>query len=803
METLVVDFKHGFRSLLRKPGFTMAAVLTLALGIGANIASFSLLNRLVIGVVPFENADRLVVVHEEMPENGHYFSDLSAPNFLDFQENATSFESMAVWANRRVNLSGYGEPLSVEAGRVSSNFFPTIGVQPALGRQFHADEDLFEGPKVVLLGNGLWQTQFGGDESVLGQNIRLDGTPHQIIGVMGAEFALPSTMVDSDAELYVPMAFTPDELQSRGWHGLWSIARLRPGITVAAADQEIREIASELARLYPDENANRTGAVYSLQEGVNRFTRVPALVLMGVVALVLLVACSNVANLLLARGLERRRELAIRSAMGAGTRRLFIQMVTESLVLGLLGGLGGLLIAWLVISSFPTLLPFVPELGEVTLDSGLLLFAMLVSLAATVVFGLLPAWQVTRLSPSEVLNEGARSSGGRTQHRTRSALVVLQVALATTLLVGAGLLLRTLGELHQVDPGFDPEHLLTTSCVRPTEKYPDFESRRVLYEQLGNRISAIPGVQAAALTDTLPLGSSRMHNTYSVEGQPQPPGHWLLAYERSVTPGFLAAMGIPIIEGRVLNEADTDQDVVVVNQYFAQKHWPGESALGKRIALSGPQQWRVVVGVAGNITQDTLIDPARGATYKPLAQEGRSRYVSFALRVSGDPIQYVTALKAAVNEVDPDLAFYEIRTGRELLGRQLRIAGAAIALIAGFSVLALLLAAVGLNGVVSLLVGLRTREIGIRMALGAHLQGVLLMVLGEGLRRVLLGIVLGLVAAFGLGRAISSLLYGVAPTDVVTFVLVPLVVAVVAVISCVAPAMRAASVHPTVALRDE
>jgi putative ABC transport system permease protein len=803
MVTLMLDLRHGFRSLLRKPGFTIAAGLTLALGIGANIASFSLLNRLVLGVVPFQDADRLVVVYEEMPEQGHLFSDLSVPNFLDFKENATSFESMAVWRNRRVNLSGYGEPLSVELSRVSSSFFPTLGVQPALGRGFHAEEDRFEGPRVVVLGYGLWQTRFAGDDSVLGQTIRIDGTPHQIVGVMGAEFALPSTMFDSDADLYVPMAFTPDELRSRGWHGLWSIARLKPGVTVAAADEEIKEIARELARKYPDENANRTGAVYSLQEGANRFTRIPALVLMGVVALVLLVACSNVANLLLARGLARRRELAIRSVMGAGTRRLFAQMATESLLLGLLGGLGGLLVAWLVLSSFPTLLPFVPELSAVALDGGLLLFAALVSLAATVVFGLLPAWQVTRLSPNEVLNEGARSSGGQTQHRTRSALVVLQVALATTLLVAAGLLLRTLGELYQIDPGFDPQHLLTTSCVRPAEKYPDFESMRALYEQLDKRVSAIQGVQAAALTDTLPLGSFRMHNTYSVEGQPQPPGHWLLAFERSVTSGFFVAMGIPIMEGRALTEADTDQDVVVINQYLAEKHWPGESAIGKRISLSGPRRWRVVVGVAGNISQDTLIEPARGATYKPLAQEDRSRYVSFALRVSGDPSQYVAALKAAVNEVDPDLAFYETRTGRELLGRQLRIAGAVIALIAGFSLLALLLAAVGLNGVVSLLVGLRTREIGIRMALGAHLQGVLMMVLGEGLRRVLTGVALGLVAAFGLGRAISSLLYGVAPTDLVTFVLVPVVVGVVAVVSCIVPAMRAASVHPTVALRDE
>jgi predicted permease len=357
--------------------------------------------------------------------------------------------------------------------------------------------------------------------------------------------------------------------------------------------------------------------------------------------------------------------------------------------------------------------------------------------------------------------------------------------------------------LNRVNPGFDPENLLTASCVRPADTYPDRESRRALYDQLTERISALPGVHAAALTDTLPLGSFRMHNTYSVEGQPQPPGHWLLAFERSVTPGFFAAMGIPIVEGRALTGADTDQDVVVVNQYLADKHWPGESAIGKRIALSGPRDWRVVVGVAGDISQDTLIDPARGATYKPLLQEDRSRYVSFAVRVNGDPYQVLPALKEAVHQVDPDLALYEIRSGRDMLGRQLRIAGAAITLIAGFSLLALLLAAVGLNGVVSLLVNLRTREIGIRIALGAHLKGVLLMVLGEGLRRVLLGIAIGLIAAFGLTRAISSLLYGVAPTDVATFLLVPLVVGAVAVASCIVPAVRAATVQPTVALRDE
>jgi putative ABC transport system permease protein len=524
---------------------------------------------------------------------------------------------------------------------------------------------------------------------------------------------------------------------------------------------------------------------------------------MGVVTLVLLVACGNVANLLLARGLTRRRELAIRSAMGAGSRTLFAQMMTESLLLGLLGGLGGLLVARFVNAVLPAVLPFVPELSDVTLDGRLLLFAALVSMAATVVFGVLPAWQVTRPGMTELLNEGARGSGGRGQHRIRSALVVLEVALATALLVGAGLLLRTLGNLHQVNPGFDPERLLTTNCVRPAEKYPSFDSRRAFYDQLAERLSAIPGVEAAALSDSLPLGGFRQNNVYSVEGQPQPPGQWLIAYEISVTPGFFAATGIPIVEGRDLTAADTDQDVVLVNQHLARTHWPGESALGKRIALSGPRRWREVVGVVGNIRQDSLIDPGHGATYKPLAQEGFSPYLSVSLRVDGDPYQVLPALETAVHEVDTDLALFQTRSGRELLGRQLRIAGTAVSLIAGFSLLALLLAAVGLHGVVSLLVGLRAREIGIRMALGAQLRDVLAMVFGEGLRRVMLGTGLGLVGAFVLGRALSSLLYGVSPTDVATFVLVPLVVAVVAVISCLVPALRAASVDPAVALRDE
>jgi len=802
MGRFLADLKNGLRRLRRSPGFTLAAVVTLALGIGANTAAFSLLNRLVLGIVPFEGADRIVMLHEEMPERGGFYWDLSAPNYLDFEREATSFESMAVWTNKRVNLSGDGEPSSLQAGRVSWTLFLTLGVRPELGRAFQPEEDRYEGPKVAVLSHELWRGRFGEDRGVLGRTIWLDGTPHEVVGVMEPGFRLPFTLPNSEADLYVPMAFTPDQLRSRGAHGLWGVARLKPGVSIAAADQEMKAIAGELARLYPDVNGKRTAAVYSISAEASRWTRVPVLVVMGVAALVLLIVCTNVANLLLAKGLERRREMAIRSAVGARGRTLVRQMVTENLALGLLGGAAGLLVAQLMMDAFPSLVPFI-DLGGLTLNGRLLAFALLVSLVATLLFGTLPAWQVSRSNTVDLLNESARGSGGRSLHRTRRVLVVLEVSLATALIVATGLMLRSLGKLHEVRPGFEPENLLTASCVRVESKYPDFGPRRDFYEQLASRVSAIPGVRAAALSDTLPLGTFRMNNSYEVEGQPQPPGQWFLGFERSITPGFFRAMGIPVVRGRDFTPQDVDQSVVIVNEHIARKHWPGESPLGKHISLGGSYGLRTVIGVVGNVRQDYLIEPDHGETYKPLAQENRFQYVSFALRVDGDPHLLIPALKAAVREVDADLAVYAAKTGRDLLDRDLDLASAIGALIGGFGVLALLLAAVGLNGVMSLLVGFRTREIGIRVALGAQARDILRMVLGEGILMVVLGTALGLAGAFGLGQMITSLLYGVEPTDATTFMVAPLVLMVMALIACFVPARRAASLEPTVALRHE
>ncbi|MCP4899456.1 MAG: ABC transporter permease [bacterium] len=803
MSAVLLDFKNGFRGLVRRPGFTFVAVFILALGIGANIAGFSLLNTLVLGIVQLPDADRLVTLHEEIPVEGAHFWDLSAPNYLDFKRNATSFESTGVWTSRRVNLSREVKGISVQAGRVSWDLFPTLGVEPMLGRGFTELEDRYEGPNVAVLGNALWRSHFGADSTVLGRTILVNGSSYEVVGVLPTGPILPFTLSSTTVDLYVPIAFTPQELESRGSHGLWAVGRLKPGVDVETADLELKRIGSELARLYPEENANRTGAVYAIQDEAARFTRAPLAVLMAVVVLVLLIACSNIASLLLARGIERRRELAVRTAMGAGAWALIRQSMSESLMLGLLGGIGGLAIGRMLMNVIPNLLPFIPELGNVTLDSRSLLFALLVSLAAALVFGTLPALQSARLNPAEVLKQGARGSGGKQQQRARSILVILQITLATVLLVTAGLLLRSFGKLQEVDPGFQPDHLLTTSCVRADVKYPDFEARRALYESLATQISTLPGVEVAALTDTLPLGSFRMRNTYAVEGQPQPPGHWLLAFERSVTNDFFSTMGIPVLRGRPFTDFDTDRDVAIVNQHLAYRHWPGQDPIGKRVTLSGSDRWRTVVGVVGNVLQDTLIESSTAEAYKPLAQENRFQYLSFAVRVHGDPLEVAPALEAAIHEIDPELALYETRTGAEMIGRQLRIGSAGTTLVTGFGLLALALASVGLYGVVSLMVGLRTREIVIRMALGARVSDVLRMILGGGLRRVALGTFIGLAVAFGLAHGISGLLYGVSPRDLTTYVAAPLLVLVAAMLACIVPAHRAATVHPVKALREE
>lgn len=803
MSAIIVDLRNGIRGLIRRPGFALIAAFILALGIGANIAGFSLLNALVLKVVPLPESNRLVTLHEEIPEQGAFFWDLSAPNYLDFKANASSFESCGVWTNRRVNLSSEGRGISIQAGRVSWDLFPTLGVTPELGRGFTEREDLFAGPKVTILGNAMWHSHFGTDPSIVGQTVTLNGTAHEIVGVLPAGSVLPFTFSSTDADLYVPIAFSPQELESRGSHGLWAAARLKPGVDVETADREIKRIARQLAHLYPEENGNRSGAVYAMQEEAARFTRTPAAVLMAIVGLVLLIACSNVASLLLARGLERRRELAVRSAMGAGAGALFRQSMIESLLLGLVGGIGGVLVGRLLMYATPNLLTFIPELENVSLDGDSLLFAMGASVAAVVVFGTLPALHATRLNPAEVLKQGARGSGSRDQQRTRSALVILQITLATMLLITSALMLRSFSKLQQVDPGFNPNHLLTTSCVRADVKYPDFEARQALYENLANRVSRIGGVESVALTDTLPLGSFRMRNTYDVEGQPQPPGHWLLAFERSVTTEFFSTMGIPILKGRAFTAEDADLDVVIVNQHLAERHWPGENPIGKRVALSGSGQWRTVVGVSGNILQDTLIESSSGETYKPLAQENRFQYLSFALRVAGSPREVVPDLEAAIHEIDPELALYETRSGTDLIERQMRIGSAGTTLVSGFSFLALALATVGLYGVVSLLVGMRTREIGIRIALGARITDVLTMVLAGGLRRVAIGAALGIAGAIGLSGALSGVLYGISPYDLAAYVAAPLVVVLAAVVACIVPAHRAATLRPIEALRDE
>ncbi len=801
MSALSSNLRMAVRDLLRAPGFTLTAVLTLALGIGANTAAFSLMKRLMLDVVPFPDADRLVMIHEEMPRLGLMASDLSVANYLDYRTNASHFESSTIWTNRRMNLSGDLEAMSLQVGLVTQSFLSTLGVRPVLGRDFQPSEDVFGGPRVAILGHNLWKTRFGGDPAIIGRTLRLDGRPHEVIGVMGEGVELPFTLPLHEMDLLVPAAWHPEQIENRGGHNWYGIARLEPGATVAMADQDLKRIMGVLAEQYPNVNAGRVGAAYPLRESATREIRQPMLLVMGVVALVLIIACTNVSNLLLARGLDRRREITIRSALGAARSDLIRQVMTESLLLGVLGGLAGLLVAKACLMTFPALLTFIPNPTPFSLDGGLLAFTLGVAVAAAILFGSIPAWLVTRLNPAEVLKDAAKGSGGREYHRIRSVLVVTEIAMAMALLVVTGLLLRSLENLGGLQPGFERAGLLTASGSRPRGKYADLAARRILFQRLAERVSAIPGVRSLALTDTLPLGDFSMNNGYNVDGQPTPKGTMWLALAPSVTPGYFRTMGIPLLVGRDFTDQDMDQPVGIVNEIIALKHWPGQDPLGKRIRFSG--EWRTVVGVVKPVSVRKLVGPALGELYAPLPQANIFPYFSVALRTDGDPGKLIPSLKAAMREIDPDVGLFDIRTGDELFRRKLQTASTRGVLIGGFSILALALAAVGLYGVIGYLVRQRTREIGIRTALGAQSGQVIWEITRHGLILTALGLGIGVLGSLALGRLLASQLYQVSPADPSSMALGGLVLVSVALVATVIPALQAARVNPVVALRDE
>jgi putative ABC transport system permease protein len=802
MESLLKDIRYGVRTLTRNPAFTVVALLALALGIGANAAIFSVVNAVLLRPLPYADPDRLMMIRETRLPQFPEFS-VSPGNFLDWQKQNSVFERLVAIQGSAFNLIDGGEPERLRGQRVSDGFLDMLGAQPALGRGFMSEEDQPGHNFVVILSHGLWQRRFGGDANILNRSITLDGQSYTIIGVMPATFRF-----GGDTELWTPIAFTAQQAQQHGGHYLQAIGQLNPGVTVAQARTELSAIADRLAEQYPDANAGWNVKITPLLEFAVRSIKPALLVLLGAVGFVLLIACANVANLLLARAASRQKEIAIRTALGASRWRIVRQLLTESVLLALVGGAIGLLLAiWgkdLLLSLAPEDLP---RVRDASLDGWVLAFTAGITLLTGLSFGLVPALQASRPNLNETLKDAGRGSteGGR-RHLIRSTLVVLEVATALVLLVGAGLMIKSFLRLQNVDPGFNPNNALMVKLSLPQKKYSTEDQRAAFYKQLLDKIARLPGVQAAGAACVVPLSGDDYVLGFDIQGRPpDAPGAGPSTNYYAVTPDYFTAMGIPLRKGRLFTEQDRKDAprVAIISEAMAKQYFPDEDPIGKRIHVTnGPVTYREIVGIVGDVKQYGLDEKTPVETYEPFAQQPFS-FMSLIVRTTGDPTALVGAIRGEVLSLDKEQPVSSIRTLDQLISTSIAQQRFAMLLLSVFAVVAMVLASVGIYGVMSYSVTQRTHELGIRMALGASSANVLRLVVGHGMRLTLLGIGLGLILAFLLTRLMAALLFGVSATDPATFAVFSVSLTAVALVACLVPARRALKVDPMVALRYE
>jgi putative ABC transport system permease protein len=812
METLWQDIRFGFRMLLKKPGFTAVAVLALALGVGANTAIFSVVNGVLLRPLPFKDPDRLVRLGEwskEVPG-----MSISYPNFLDWRAQNHVFEGLAATQFDSYNLTGLDEPERLQGRNVSWNFFDVLGVRPAVGRGFRPEEDHAGAPRVCVISHALWQRRFGSDQKIVGKSVTLNGEPYTIVGVLPAGYRY-----GTPTDVFVPIGLgeTGEMMAPRDNHpGIYAVARLKEGVTFEQAEAEMKQIAARLAAAYPKENAEHGVTLTPLREYFVGDIRTSLLIILGAVGFVLLIACANVANLLLARAASRYREIAVRTALGASRFRIVRQLLTESVILGLLSGTVGLLIAmWGVDVLRRASLDIIPTTADISLDRTVLFFTLGVSLLTGVLFGLAPAVQASKPELNEALKEGGRSgSEGSARNRVRSLLVVAEVALSLMLLVGAGLLVRSFMSLLRTQTGFEPRNLLTLSLSYKVGKD---EGRKAanFFHAVEERVRALPGVEAVAVSNGVPmLGASE--TTFQIEGRPPAAaGKRPLSVAYYPTHDYLKAMGIRLLRGRFFDEHDTQDSplVAVIDEDFARLYFPDEDPVGKY--FEGNKEMNIphaeIVGVVAHVKNYGLDTPgpvqaefyyARDQVpdrFQPLLSDR----VSLVVRTDGDPAAMAPSVRRAIQEVDPNEPVYNVNTMEQALSDSVATQRLSMLLLAIFAAVALVLAAVGIYGVMSYAVAQRTHEFGIRMALGAEARDVLRMVVRQGMLLALCGVGAGLLGALALTRVMSSLLYGVSATDPLTFVGVPLVLGAVALLACLVPARRATKVDPMVALRYE
>jgi putative ABC transport system permease protein len=810
MADLLRDMRYALRVLLRSPGFTAVAVLTLALGIGANTAIFSVVNAVLLRPLPYPESNRLVYLgewSEQVPE-----MSISMANFNDWRAQNTVFESMVGYQSDNVVLTGRGEPERLRLRRITAGFFPTLRVRPILGRELTPEDDKVGAAPVVLLGEGFWERRFGRDPRIVGQQLVLDQQSFTVIGV------LPSRLHGSlrQMDLFTSLWRLEDELggeSNRGSHpGIYAYARMKPGVTVDHARAEMKSIARHLDELYPQSNGDDSVVLQPLLDAIVEDVRPSLLVLMGAVGFVLLVACANIANLLLARGVERHRELAVRIALGAGRWQLVRQVLTESVLLSLAGGMLGLLLAVWITAALVRGTPMgVPRMDEVSADRSVLFFTFCLSIVTGVVFGIFPALEASRADVQETLREGGRTgTAGGGRRRLRDFLVAAEVAVSLVLLVGAGLMAKSLFRVLQADGGINPANVLTARLSLPDAKYNDDAKRRNFVSQLVLKAQSLPGVEAAGYKNPL-LGGAQ--NAYVIEGRPLPPPGRLPSADISrVSPEAMPVMGMRLLSGRYFDDHDNEntQHVCIIDETFAKQNFAAGDVLGKRIYSGGPPpagqepDWLTIVGIVAHVKNYGVDQPSRVEMYVPEAQRpagGGSIVVRSA--AATDPAALTTGLREAIRSLDPDIPLYEFRPLEDIVNENTASRRLSVLLIGSFAVLALLLAAVGVYGVMAYMVTQRGHEIGIRMALGASQREILEMVFRQGLRLALTGIAAGLAGAMALTRLMSNLLFHVGALDVPTFATGALALAAIVLLACWLPARRATRVDPIVALRYE
>jgi putative ABC transport system permease protein len=798
METLLKDIRYGIRSLLKRPAFTAVAVITLALGIGANTAIFSVINAVLLRPLAYEQPQQLVT----------FRSTQSAPDLADVIAASHTFSKFGGEVLSPLDYTAGAEPVQFQIGQVTGGYFDTLGVKAERGRVITPDDDKTGGPFVVVLSQALWQRQFSGDQAILGKTIPLSGNVYTVIGIMPAGFSSPR----DNAEAWTPVHISnPVAANFRGVHFLRTYGRLAPGVTIEQARTEMRLIDQQLAAQYPADNKNRSSVLIPLHERVVGQSRNALLILFAAVSLVLLIACANFANLLLARAAERGREIVIRTALGAGRWRLIRQLLTESVLISIAGGAVGVVIAWWGTSLLVALKPEnLPRLQEIGVDSRVLLFTFGLSLLTGVIFGLLPAWTASRAGVSESLKEGGRSaSAGRAHQRVRSTFVVVELAIALVLLVGAGLLVKTFWKLRNVEPGFNPDHLLTMRVELPEARYKEVDKQTRFRTQALAAVNSLPGIQGAMVSE-LPLSGDSLNHDFVIDGRPPiAPGDEPSLETRSIMGDYFHIMQIPLRKGRDFGPQDFDDKaplVGIVNDAMVREYFPSEDPLGKRVRwVRNPQvEWITIVGVVGDVKHFGLDLPEQPGLYSPYTQINPwKRWMSFAVRTQSDPAAMGQAVKRQIWKVDSQLPITRVRTMSEVSAASFAARRFNMLLLTLFSGLALILAAVGVYGVMSYAVTQRTQEIGIRMALGAQMGDVMRLVMKSGLVLAFIGIVLGLGGAFALTRLMTSLLFAVEPTDKATFAVVSLCLLATALIACYLPARRATKVDPLVALRYE